>query len=175
MKDSFIMYAKYNKDGNKTILSVLDGFSHEERERERGSFYGSLSGLVRHLLGGTVFFQGMFKAALGHNAAALKALSPLEGVSIPQDALAEDQWKSLAASFETADNALISLVSSLEEADFKAPVQTEWYGGKPPSVPLSFMLHQLITHGIHHRGQISQILDELKIDNDYSGIKVEFL
>jgi uncharacterized damage-inducible protein DinB len=37
------------------------------------------------------------------------------------------------------------------------------------------MLHNLGAHGTHHRGQISQILDELKIDNDYSGINVRFL
>jgi uncharacterized damage-inducible protein DinB len=37
------------------------------------------------------------------------------------------------------------------------------------------MLYNLTAHGTHHRGQISQILDELKIDNDYSGINVQFL
>jgi uncharacterized damage-inducible protein DinB len=175
MKNSFIMYAKYHKDADKTVFSLLDGLSNEEREKDRGSYYGSLSGLARHLLGGTVFFPGMFKEALAQNAAALKALAPLEGVSIPKDALTEAQWKSLAAAFETADDALINLVSSLEEADFELPIKLDWYGGKPPAVPLSFMLHQMITHGIHHRGQISQILDELKIDNDYSGIKADFI
>jgi uncharacterized damage-inducible protein DinB len=37
------------------------------------------------------------------------------------------------------------------------------------------MLQQIVVHGTHHRGQISQILDSLKIDNDYSGINVRFL
>jgi uncharacterized damage-inducible protein DinB len=37
------------------------------------------------------------------------------------------------------------------------------------------MLHNLSAHGTHHRGQISQILDELKIDNDYSGLNVQFV
>jgi uncharacterized damage-inducible protein DinB len=37
------------------------------------------------------------------------------------------------------------------------------------------MFSQLIAHGTHHRGQISQVLDELGIDNNYSGINVAFL
>jgi uncharacterized damage-inducible protein DinB len=37
------------------------------------------------------------------------------------------------------------------------------------------MLSQILTHGTHHRGQLSQVLDELKIDNNYSGINVAFL
>jgi uncharacterized damage-inducible protein DinB len=36
------------------------------------------------------------------------------------------------------------------------------------------MLLQLTAHNTHHRGQVSQILDELKIDNDYSAINVTF-
>jgi uncharacterized damage-inducible protein DinB len=131
--------------------------------------------MIRHVLGGAVFFQGRFKAALGHNPGAIEALKPLEGISVPEGSLTGDQWKSLGAAFKAADGALIDLVSSLPEEDFNAPVTLDWYGGNPPSVPLSFMLHQFITHGIHHRGQISQVLDELKIDNDYSGINVLFI
>jgi uncharacterized damage-inducible protein DinB len=57
----------------------------------------------------------------------------------------------------------------------KAPVKLDWYSGNPPSVPLPFMFQQFIIHGTHHRGHISQILDELTIANDYSGINVAFV
>jgi uncharacterized damage-inducible protein DinB len=63
----------------------------------------------------------------------------------------------------------------LTEQDFSRPIKLDWYGGNPESVPLSFMLSQLVLHNTHHRGQISQILDALKIDNDYSGIGIELL
>ncbi|MDR1253010.1 MAG: DinB family protein [Treponema sp.] len=175
MKGLFSTFAKYNEEADRAILSILDTLSNDEREKERGSFYGSLSGLVRHLLGGTVFFLGMFKAAVPGNAAVEKALSPLEGVDIPKDTLDESQWKSLTGLFSAADSALVNFISALGDDDFKAPVELNWYGGNPASVPLYFMLQQLVAHGTHHRGQISQILDELKIDNDYSGINIQFL
>jgi uncharacterized damage-inducible protein DinB len=69
----------------------------------------------------------------------------------------------------------VNFVSALSDKDLDELVTLNWYKGKPPAVPLAFMLQQLTVHNTHHRGQVSQILDSLKIDNDYSGISVKFL
>ncbi|MDR2767445.1 MAG: DUF664 domain-containing protein [Treponema sp.] len=173
MKEIFVMYAKYNQAGNKTIYDILDGFSSEDREKDRGSYYKSLSGLLRHIFGGTCFFLGMFKAVVAQNAAALKALAALDGVTRAGDAaMSEGEWKAFKGSLETADAAFVNFAEALSDADLDLPLKIEWYGGNPP---LSFMLHQLVVHNTHHRGQMSQIFDSLKIDNDYSGISAAFL
>jgi len=179
MKETAI-YAKYNQAGNKTIYSILSAMSNKEREMNRSSYYGSLSGLLRHILGGTKFFLGMYQVALGDSAlaegAAFKAIAAADGASFPAEgALSESQWKELGAALEIVDAAYVNMAEALTEADLSRPVKIDWYGGNPASVPLSFMLSQLVVHNTHHRGQISQILDSLKIDNDYSGIGVEFL
>jgi uncharacterized damage-inducible protein DinB len=171
-----VMYAKYNQAGNKAVFGLLDKLSNDEREKDRGSFYGSLSGLFRHVFGGTRFFLGMYKTALGGNAAALKAISAAEALpKFPEGALSENQWKELESTVNAVDTAYIAVTEALSETDYGLPVKINWYGGNPDSVPLSFMLSQLVVHNTHHRGQISQILDSLKIDNDYSGIDVSFL
>jgi uncharacterized damage-inducible protein DinB len=175
MKEIFLTYAKYNKESDKAVVSILARCSIEDLEKDRGSYYGSLSGLARHLLEGTLYFQGLLKTALSHNAAAVKVLAPLEGITVPKGKLTEDQWKGVVAAFETVDEVFIRLVSSLADTDFTVPVAVPWYGGKPDTIPLSFLLQNVVVHGTHHRGQISQVLDELKIDNDYSAIKVELL
>jgi uncharacterized damage-inducible protein DinB len=178
MKDTLI-YAKYNQAGNRAIFNILNALSNEEREKDRGSYYGSLSGLLRHVLGGTKFFLGMYKGALaegGADSAVLKAVSAADSVPFPaKGELSESQWKELGAALEAVDAAYINMASALTEADLSCPVKIDWYGGNPGSVPLSFMLSQLVVHNTHHRGQISQILDSLKIENDYSGIGAEFL
>jgi uncharacterized damage-inducible protein DinB len=171
-----LMYAKYNQEGDKTIFGLLDKMSNEDREKDRGSFYGSLSGLFRHIIGCTQFFLGMYKTALSGNAAALKAISAIETLpQFPEGTLSEAQWKELESALTTADSAYINMAQALSESDRNLPVEIDWFGGNPGSVPLSFMLSQLVVHNTHHRGQISQILDSLKIDNDYSGISVSFL
>jgi uncharacterized damage-inducible protein DinB len=175
MKET-LMFAKYNQAGNKTIYGLLDKMSNEEREKDRGSFYGSLSGLYRHLAGGTRFFLGMYKTALAGNAAAVKAVSAIENLAaIPEGALTEAQWKELGTVTSKIDEAYINMAQALSESDMNVQIKTEWYGGNPASVPLSFMLGQLLVHNTHHRGQISQILDSLKIDNDFSGINAAFI
>lgn len=171
-----LMYARYNQAGNKTIYGILDKLSNEDREKDRGSYYGSVSGLFRHIVAGTRFFMGMYKAALGSNAAAVKALSAADSLPMPPEGtLSEAQWKDLDAIVRGTDAALAGMAEALTGADLKLPVKVDWYGGNPASVPLSFMLSQLTVHNTHHRGQISQILDSLKIDNNYSGIDIAFL
>jgi uncharacterized damage-inducible protein DinB len=174
MKEFFVSFAKYNKEANRSVYAILDKLSNDEREADRGSYYKSLSALYVHVLGGSVFLLGMLKEALTGSPASL-ALAGLEGITVPKGALSAAQWRDLAGAFEKADDAYIALVSSLRDEDFKAQVKLSWYGGNPASVPAAFMLQQLIAHGIHHRGQISQILDSLKIDNDYSGIAPAFM
>ena len=174
MKETLI-YAKYNQAGNKTIYNILNAMSNKEREMNRSSYYGSLSGLLRHILGGTKFFLGMYKGALAEGAA-FKAVSAADGVPFPAEGeLTEIHWKELGAALESVDTAYINMAAALTEPELSLPVKIDWYGGNPASVPLSFMLSQLVVHNTHHRGQISQILDSLKIDNDYSGIGAEFL
>jgi uncharacterized damage-inducible protein DinB len=169
------MYAKYNQAGNKAIYSIISAMSNEDREVDRGSYYGSLSGLLRHILGGTKFFLGMYKGALGEGEA-FRALSVADSVPFPAEgALSESQWKELGSALEAVDAAYVSMAQALTEAELSCSVKIDWYGGNPDSVPLSFMLSQLVVHNTHHRGQISQILDSLKIDNDYSGIGAEFI
>jgi uncharacterized damage-inducible protein DinB len=175
MKEFFLLWAKYNGEANRKIYTLLDTLSNGDREKDRGSYYGSLSGLYRHILGGTSFFLGIFRGALPANAAVQKTLAPLEGLNLPKDSLSESQWKDLGALQERLDDLLVDFIGVLGDGDFRAPVELNWYGGNPASVPLHFMLNNLGAHGTHHRGQVSQILDELKIDNDYSGINVRFL
>ncbi|MDR1446152.1 MAG: DinB family protein [Treponema sp.] len=172
--NTFLTFAKYNQESNQKVLDLLDKLSNDEREKDRGSFFKSLSGLVRHLGGGSLFFAGLFRGALG-SAPAAKPLAALERLSFPEETLTGAQWEQAVADIKTADQALVDFAGALTEADLSAPVKLDWYGGNPAAVPLSFMLLQLMAHNTHHRGQLSQIFDELKIDNDYSGINAAFL
>jgi uncharacterized damage-inducible protein DinB len=174
MKELFVIFAKQNEEADKAFASILNGMSNEEREKNRKSYYGSLSGLARHVMGGTFFFLGKFKEAVAGNTAALKALEPLAKIESFHDVkkLDEAQWKKFFSGLKTVDKAYIDFTAALTDEDLKKPVG--WFG-KPATVPLSFALQSLVAHNIHHRGQISQILDSLKIDNDYSGINGKFL
>jgi uncharacterized damage-inducible protein DinB len=174
MSNAFTMFAKYSQEANGKVLEILNKLSNDEREKERGSYYHSLSGLVRHIGDAAGFSARLFRGALG-DAPAAKALAGLEKIAFPEGALTETQWKQVVADLKSADQAIVDFASALTEANLAAPIKLDWFGGDPADVPLSFMFyHVVVAHGTHHRGQVSQILDELKIDNDYSGINVAF-
>jgi len=172
----YLTFAKANEESDKTISAILDKMSNEDREKNRKSYYGSLSNLFCHIAGGTYYFLTMFKESMKGNPAAFKALEALDKISIPEGKKFDEAgWKKISEAVKAADKVYVNFAAALCEKDLSAPVKVNWYKGKPETVPLSFMLGQLIAHGIHHRGQISQILDSLNIDNDYSGINVKFL
>ena len=175
MKKIFLAFAKNNEEANKAIAGILGKLSNDDREKDRKSYYKSLSGLYRHIVGGTFYFLRLCKEAVPGNAEAVKALAPLAKVELANGKLTEEQWKKLVSGVKIADKAFVDFIGALNDSDYEAPVKLDWYKGKPPSVPLWFMLEQLVSHNVHHRGQISQILDSLKIENDYSGINVKFL
>ncbi|MCL2557554.1 MAG: damage-inducible protein DinB [Treponema sp.] len=176
------MYARYNQEANKALMRILDGLSNDEREMDRGSYFGSLSELARHGMSGTCFLLGILKEALAENAAAAEALAGLPAWP-EKGPLDEAGWKKLGRDLAAADAAYVGMARALGDGDLRLPIKIDWNGGNPrrkrrpesaapESVPLSFMLGQLTVHGAHHRGQISQILDEMKIEHDFSGMGI---
>jgi uncharacterized damage-inducible protein DinB len=163
----FVTYAKYNRDANKAVCGLLDKLSNDEREKDRGSYYKSLTGALRHVVGSLTHFVGMMAAAIGGNDKAQQAAKTIDGIAIPgEGALNADQWKKLVAAFKTVDDAFVKFCEALSDSDLDA--QVKWFSGD--MVGIHFMLSQLMAHGTHHRGQISQMLDEMKIEHNFSGI-----
>jgi len=175
MKKIFLTFSKYGEEANRTITGILGKLSNDDREKDRKSYYKSLSELYRHIIGGTAYFLSLFKSAVPGNSEAQKALLPLAKMEELKGKLTEAQWKKAVSFCKIADKALVDFTGALADKDFDAPLKIDWYKGKPAEVPLWFMMEQLVAHNTHHRGQISQILDSLKIEHDFSGINVKFL
>lgn len=168
MKSILLMYARDTLRADAAVAALLDGLSVEARNENRKSYYKSLAGLAVHAMGGTPYFHGMYRAAAPGAAAALKATERMEMPS--GDTLSAAQWNDLKKNAAVADQATVDFIEALSEADLSRPVKIDWFGGKPDAVPLYYLLSAAYTHGVHHRGQISQVLDELGIEHDFSGL-----
>jgi uncharacterized damage-inducible protein DinB len=171
MREMIVTYAKYLQDKDKKIYALLDGLSNEDREKETGSYYHTLSGLYRHCVSCVGFFMGILQAGLTADSAAKKVAVP-SVEKIPEGTLTDAQWKALKPLAEDISKSLVDFAAALTEAEIAAPIQPPWL--KAP-VPLWFGANMLFTHQIHHQGAMAQILDEMKVDNDFSGIDAQFL
>jgi len=173
MKPVLLMYARYAKRANESAFSLLDGVSNEALNEDRKSYYGSLAGLAAHIVGATLYFHSLYRASSPAVAAALKAT---EGLKTPHDKeVSPAEWLELRRIGKSADQATIDMIQALDDGALNTPVRLDWYGGDPDAVPLGFLAHQLFVHGTHHRGQLSQILDSMGIEHDYSGIDLEYM
>jgi uncharacterized damage-inducible protein DinB len=173
MKKVLLMYARYTQRANASVIALLDKLSNDARNQDCKSYYKSLSGLVSHAVGGTPYFHRLFRTAVP---TAAKSLHATDGLSCPEASkLTSAQWSELKRVTALGDQATIDFIDAASEAELSTAVKIDWYDGKPDSVPLCFLLHNMYVHGIHHRGQISQVLDSMGIEHDFSGLEPELI
>ncbi|GMO44560.1 MAG: hypothetical protein Ta2B_25530 [Termitinemataceae bacterium] len=165
MKKMFIMYAKYLQDKDKKITSILEKLSNEQREKDAGSYYKSIKGIYEHCAGCTALFITLLQSALP---AGSHGLSVKGGDANTVKDLSWDKLKEFSAK---ADDSFLDFVTKLTDDDFAREIK--WFSGD--MVTVSYALNCLLVHQTHHQGQLSQILDELKIDNDFSSIPPKFM
>ncbi len=171
MKEMLVMYAHYSKRADKSVADLLSTLDIHTRNEGGKCYYGSIHGGFRHIYGSILYFQGVIRASMPSSAAYMGEIA----LSFPEEGdLDEGAFASLCACLEKADQGTIDFVASLSDNDLRVPVKLDWYSDRS-TVPLYFFLNQIFVHGTHHRGQISQILDELKIEHDFSSIDLEFL
>jgi len=171
MDTSIPMYAAYTRRANASVLDLIYGLPLEARNAERRSYYGGLAGLAVHIVSATLYFHGLYRQA----PAAAGALAASVSLTVPESGpLTAAEWEALRSTCRVADDATMALASAADAALLAHPIAVDWYGGDPATVPLGFLLHQLYVHGTHHRGQVSQILDELGVEHDFSGIDLAF-
>lgn len=172
MKETMLMYAKYSKRADASVCALLQKLDAATLNKPGRTYYGSLGDAIKHVHGGVTYFKGLIRASVPK----AEKFMPKRPDAYPEKAeLTLEGLGALAKELEIEDAAVVDFVASLSEADLRAPIKLDWYGDARPTVPLHFMLNQLWIHGMHHRGQVSQCLDELKIEHDFSGLDLEFM
>jgi len=74
---------------------------------------------------------------------------------------------------EIIDTAMIDFVTLITEEELDKSIPVTSFNGVENQF-VWFILIQCFTHATHHRGEISQILDEMGIENDFSGLKQKY-
>lgn len=167
MKEYLVHLLKYNRGANAEVVKILERMTEAERKADRKAFAKSLHGLFEHVVGGELYLQ-----------------TQLRNASVPKEAFRHPyaekalkfneenfpQFDDLANAARVLDDSYVSFAEGLAEKDFEAKCTVQAFKEKL-EVNVAWILIQVITHAVHHRGQISQVLDELGVPNDWSGIK----
>lgn len=170
MKDYLLLLTQYNYNANLEVIRILDGLPENERNADRKSFVGSLHGALDHIVEGALYFQKQIWSSFPQLTALLHKYSDFETtyrtINFPC-------YSELTTVLKICDQAFIGMFQLLSDEEMAQEIAVKAFHGDSVQTTYFIML-QYINHCTHHRGQISQILDEMNVENDYSGIHLHY-
>lgn len=164
----FSILARYNAAANRALFGHVAALGEEAYSAPRGSFFGSIGGILTHLISADINwlrrFRELFPAepSLGH--------SRLEPAGHVWTKYAFDGFDGLASQRSVVDGIFESFVAGADTARFGEILAYSDSGGNPRRYVFREALDHVFNHQTHHRGQVSQILDELGVEHDFSDI-----
>ncbi len=155
------LYTKYNRDTNNEIIKLLSNLSEDELNRERNIYYKSINSLFNHLvIAEWYYLNAMFYIAGRDYSASRKTLQRIE-----------NSFSESSTIMQELDEGLIGFISEVTEDELKLEKKNlKIYNGRTVDMSVWEYITQHITHQLHHKGQLSQVLDELKIEHEFGNI-----
>jgi uncharacterized damage-inducible protein DinB len=172
MKELFQLLAEYNAKTNVEMIEILEKLPPERLAQEVGSFYGSILGLVNHILVSDVIWLGRFAnqfSELEFVKPRLPVLNLRKWTDIVWDSLATyrpvrlGMDETIRQVFRTASDDICKAELSFKNIK----------GADQKKVTWRAFLH-FFNHQTHHRGQVAVLLDQFKVENDYSNLIWKF-
>lgn len=169
MKDIFELLAKYNKLTNQDMVKILEGVEPAKLIENVGSYYGSILGILNHHMLADI---GWLRV-LGTHISELDFIPPLlerfPSQRLPPDQLLWtmlDEYKLVRSEI---DSIMERAVNSIPTSQYTAILVVEGRRGKNEYITWRILLH-LFNHQTHHRGGVAVLLDQFKVENDYSNL-----
>ncbi len=172
MKEYLSLLADYNAYVNREVYAIVAKIPAAERTKDVGSFHKSIFGVLAHIYGSDVGWLRRFKEYVG----------PFKALAIPELEGPPHQWgvpmfkdfESMHAKRPALDAVIKQFVAEIPEESLAKVFSYPNYLGQKRTIAFGQALLHFFNHQTHHRGAVSEILDEMKITNDYSGL-VEML
>lgn len=164
----FTTLARYNAKANETLYGLLAALPGEEFEKPHGSYFISIKGILSHLITADINWLRRFRENFGD----------MELFSHPRLAPAGHAWtvyefvslRELARDRVVVDGLYSRFATEAGLERFGEALAYADSHGNPRRYVFRQILDHVFNHQTHHRGQVSQILDELGVEHDFSNI-----
>jgi len=173
MEELLKLMAAYNRKTDEELFNLLEGIDPALLTKETGSYFGNLLGIVNHLL---VSDLQWFNAYRNSNL----DLPVLEStvLEFQHPGWAQNLYQDLPPlrnHQERMDALFVDFVDKTPAALFEGEIEVTRSNGKRYTFPFGKLVLHLLNHRTHHRGAISQILDQNGVENDYSNLMRMFM
>ena len=151
MLPGFRAMARYNRWMNERTYGHCENLSDAERRADRGAFFRSIHGTLNHLLLGDRLWLSRF-------------LSREFRVGTLADELYQE-FPELRRERAKTDAEILEWVETLDQKRLAAPLRfRSMVGNRDRSFPLWFAVQHFFNHQTHHRGQVTTLLMQAKVD-----------
>ena len=164
-KDGFRHAARYNAETNETMYRALGSLAPEELSADRGSYFGSLIGILDHIIVTDIHWLDRFRA-LSPDAEAL-ADGRLAEFPLTWEPLSGD-FDVLAARRPVVDGLIRDWFGEFPEERYGETFAYQDSRGSMHETRAARAFDFLFFHQAYHRGQVSQIMDRLGIIHSFA-------
>src|ERR1700730_4747936 len=142
--------ARYNRWQNENLYGAADRLPAEERQRERGAFFGSIHKTLSHLLWADHIWMSRFTEL------------PPPDVGIPGSVSLYPDWDTLKAERAAFDRTMLDWAGTIEDSWLTAD-QTYYSGAtkREWTRPRWVLATHMFNHQTHHRGQVHCMLTQV--------------
>jgi uncharacterized damage-inducible protein DinB len=170
----FSYLARYNRAANEALVALLATLPSAELSKPRGSWFGSIQGALDHVIMCDINWLRRFRELFPPEAKG----GANEPLGRPRLAPPGSAWTKFEFPvFEefrreraTVDAIFVDWIALADTSRFGEVLSYLDSHGDPQRWYFRDALDHVFNHQTHHRGQISQILDELKIEHSFSNL-----
>ncbi len=168
MKDIYVLLAEYNAYVNGVLYGLLEKVPPDLVTRDAGSYYGSILGLLNHVLRSDLGRLSRFRTGLQGFRSLATAAIDFDPAAAPKQLYDNlpDLWKRR----KQVDDVFKAFAAELTDDALRREVTSTNQKGEQESFAVWEILLHLFNHQTHHRGQVSQILDAAGVQHDFSNI-----
>jgi uncharacterized damage-inducible protein DinB len=167
-KDTFVLWAKYNRLANEKMDGIIKTLSPEEWDKPLGGYFRSVRGLCSHLY--VCDFNWLKRFSRLRDFAVLRdALFNREPYSF-SELLFEGLGEYLPAR-PVLDARISAFVDEIDDKDLNSLLKYTDSQGTAYELNFGGLLTQTLNHDTHHRGMISMCLEMLGRDNDFNSFR----
>ena len=165
MKELLMLYAKYNLETSKKIVEMISVLGEDDLTKDRNCYYGSIKELCKHLFSGSWHYIN----------AIIQISEEKYRVDLPDLTavmrLFEENHHEAFQYYMNVSLLFMTLIEKIDKDDFFLEQKNmKIYNGRIVNMTIWNYFLQHITHQTHHQGQLSNILDELKLEHEFGNI-----
>lgn len=162
LKYHFELLAAYNQHMNSKVYGAANHLTEADLTKERGAFFGSILGILNHLVVGDTIWLKRFSAQPSSSIPLREVVDLPNPASLDQIVFSE--FSRLSEHRAWLDLQIINWIGELSDSDLNSVFSYQNTKGVSANKHYASLVLHFFNHQTHHRGQVSTLLSQAGAD-----------